>query len=406
MQPVSNSGPADGENPFEGMPFLGDLGKLLGGMGQGRGLQWDTTRQVAMQLAAGGEAEPNVDPMVRMDIEELSRIADMHVATTTGLATSASGSGASVVPVTRSQWVQRSFDAFRPLFESLSTSLGQAPDPQSDHPSVGGEDPFGAMFSQLMGAMAPMMLSVTAGGLLGHMAQRSFGQYDLPVPRNPSDELMLVLPNVDEFGADWSIEPRDLRLWVCLHEIAHHAVLSVPHVRSTLEELIREYASGFSTDASGLVEKLEGLELSGPEDLAGLQDVFGDPELMLGAIQSDAQRSMLPRLEAIVAVVVGYVDRVMDRIGSRLIGSYDMITEAARRRRVEADQSDRFVSRLFGLELGRATYERGTAFVDGVVDREGFEALTRLWERAEMLPTPAEIDAPGLWLARIELPDD
>ena len=118
-----------------------------------------------------------------------------------------------------------------------------------------------------------------------------------------------------------------------------------------------------------------------------------------------AQRELLPQLEATVAVVVGYVDHVMDTIGDRLIGSYGMVTEALRRRRVTADPSDRFVERLFGLELTQAHYDRGTAFVEGVIERSGADALERLWKSERELPTPAEIDAPGLWLARIDLPE-
>ena len=77
-----------------------------------------------------------------------------------------------------------------------------------------------------------------------------------------------------------------------------------------------------------------------------------------------------------------------------------------RRRRVVAAPSDNFVERLFGLELTQAAYDRGNAFVSGVVERAGEEGLARLWEAERTLPTPAEIDAPGLWLARIELPED
>ena len=404
MQSVSGSGPTGGDDPFEGMPFLGDLGKLLGGLGGagGGGLQWDTTRQMAMQIAAAGGAEPNVDPLVRIEIEELARVADLHVSSATGLATSLTGRSVTVVPVTRSQWVQRSVDAFRPMFESLASSLGHAPAPDPDEPG----DPLSAMLSQLMGSMAPMMLSVTAGGMLGHLAQRSFGQYDLPVPRTPSDELLLVLPNVDAFGADWSIDARDLRMWLCLHEIAHHAVLGVPHVRSSLEAMIAEYASGFRPDANGLVDRLGSVDISDPGAMAELQGVLGDPEVVLGAIQTDEQRALLPRLEAIISLVVGYVDHIMDTVGGSLIASYPMITEALRRRRVEADESDRFVARLFGLEIGQATYDAGAAFVDGVVERGGAEALEPLGRAERFLPTPAEIAAPGLWLARIEIPDD
>ena len=83
-----------------------------------------------------------------------------------------------------------------------------------------------------------------------------------------------------------------------------------------------------------------------------------------------------------------------------------MVTEAIRRRRVEASTSDRFVERLFGLELTQDRYDRGAAFVDGVVERAGTEAIERLWRSADQLPTPAELDAPGLWLARIDLPSE
>lgn len=402
MQPVSGPGPADGDNPFEGLPFFGDLGKILGGAAGKGGIQWDTTRQVAMQLAAGGEAEQNIDPIERMDIEELARVADLHVSQLTGLSTNLTGRGVTVIPVTRTQWVQRSVDAFKPLFESLADALDPGAQPQDPD---AGTDPLSAMLGQLMGSLAPMMLSVTAGGMLGHLAQRSFGQYDLPVPRQPSDELLLVLPNIDEFGADWSIEARDLRLWLCIHEIAHHAVLGVPHVRARLESLITEYASGFRPDSNQLVDRLGSVDITNPEAMGELQQVLGDPEVVLGAMQTDEQRELLPRLETLISLVVGYVDHVMDDLGDRLLGNYGMITEALRRRRVESVESDRFVARLFGLEISQSIYDAGAGFVDGVVERGGFDALEPLWQDERFLPTPAEIDAPGLWLARIEIPD-
>jgi uncharacterized protein (DUF2342 family) len=193
MHVMSGFGPTGDDNPFEGLPFFGDLGRMLGGLGgAGGGLQWDAARQVAMQVASGGESEANIDPIARMDVEQLARVADLHVTQKTGLSTSMTGRGVQVVPVTRMQWVQRSLDAYKPLFESLATSLAAAP-PQPEPPDPSG-DPFSAMLTQLMGSMAPMMLGLTAGGMIGHLAQRSFGQYDLPIPREPSDELLLVLP--------------------------------------------------------------------------------------------------------------------------------------------------------------------------------------------------------------------
>jgi putative hydrolase len=258
----------------------------------------------------------------------------------------------------------------------------------------------------MLQAMQPTMVAMTAGSMVGHLARRSFGQYDLPIPRPATGELMIVVPNLDEFGESWSLPPDDLKLWICVHEIAHHAVLGVPHVRARLDDLIGRFATGFRNDPHAFEDHLRDLETADESDLLGqLQQVLGEPGALLGAIQSDEQRSLRPQLEAAVAVVVGVVDHVMDQVGAKLIGSYGMLTEALRRRRVETSEADRFVERLIGLELTQATYDRGAAFVDGVVERAGEEGLARLWEGERMLPSPPEVDAPGLWLARIDLPD-
>jgi len=108
--------------------------------------------------------------------------------------------------------------------------------------------------------------------------------------------------------------------------------------------------------------------------------------------------AMSHELRTPVNAVMGYNDLL-------LAGIYGPLTEALHRRRVLADPADRFVEELFGLELSQATYDRGQAFVSGVVERAGEDALSRLWASDRELPTPAEIDAPGLWLARIDLPD-
>ena len=111
----------------------------------------------------------------------------------------------------------------------------------------------------------------------------------------------------------------------------------------------------------------------------------------------------MPQLDALVALVVGVTDHVMDTVGANVLSSYGMLTEALRRRRVESDPADGFVSRLLGLTLTREQVQRGSLFVSGVIERGGSDVLARLWQSEAELPTPAEIDAPGLWLARIDL---
>jgi putative hydrolase len=403
---------SSGPNPFEGMPFFGDLLKMLGSQGP---VQWDGARQLALSIATGGESEPNVDPLERVRYEQLARVADLQVAQATGLSTSITGRSVTVTPVTRTQWTLTTLDAYRPLIEKMAAALH----PPTADPATGllgaieptdpdAGDPTEAWLGQIMGLLSPMLLGMTTGSLVGHLATRNFGLFDLPIPRPPSDDVLVIAPNVEAFASDWSMDGDDLRLWVCLHQLTNHAVLGLPHVRARLDELLGDYASSFESDPDALGSKLGELDVdpTGGDPMARFQELMGDPEVVLGAVRSSRQQEILPWLDALVCVLAAYVDHIMDEVGHGLVGSYPQITEALRRRRVEASSADRFVERLLGLEISQAHFDRGAAFISGVLERAGKEGLERLWSSADMLPTPNEVDAPGLWLARIDMGGD
>ena len=385
------------DDPFGGLPFMADLMKMFQGQASGSS---DTARQLAHTIANDGESEANIDPTDRIAVEQLVRVAELQVAQATDLL---------VGPITvevgnRSQWADRTIADYRPLFETLTDSMAAGMQLPADLPA---DDPMAAMLGNITKMMGPMMMGMTTGSMIGHLARRAMGGYELPVPRPTDQPILISLRNVDTFGDDWSIERDDLRLWVCLHEVTHHAVLAVPHVRDRLTDLLQRHAAAFDTDPDRIGRQLGGFDpMAGPEALADLQSSLSDPDLILGAVRSPAQDAIQPDLTALVAAITGYVDWVMDTIGTNLIGSYGMVTEALRRRRVEADASDRFVERILGLELDAEQYDRGTRFADGVVERAGPEGLRRLFADPSTLPTPSEVDAPGLWLARIDLPGE
>ncbi|MGZ4763387.1 MAG: zinc-dependent metalloprotease, partial [Ilumatobacteraceae bacterium] len=79
---------------------------------------------------------------------------------------------------------------------------------------------------------------------------------------------------------------------------------------------------------------------------------------------------------------------------------------AVRRRRVDHSADDVYIERLLGLRLTHHQVQRGKNFIGGVVDRVGEARLSALLAAPNALPTPAEIDAPGLWVARLELVAD
>ena len=394
---------SDDQNPFEGMPFFGDMLRMLGNQGP---VQWDGARQLALSIATGGDSEPNIDPLERIRFEQLARVADLQVAAATGLSTSTTGQMVTVTPVTRTQWVMSTLDVYRPLVEAMAAALHPATETGTDASEVepSGADPAEAWFGQIMGLLSPMLLGMTAGSLVGHLATRSFGSFDLPVPRPPSDEVAVIPANIEPFANDWSMDGDDLRLWICLHQITHHTVLGLPHVHQALTGLLTDYAGAFESDPDSLGSRFADLGVEpGSDPMAQFQELLGDPDVLLGAVRSQRQQEIQPRLQTLVAAVAGYVDHVMDSVGSRLIGSYPQITEAMARRRVEASSSDRFVPPPLGVDLIQDHFDRGRAFVDDVVERAGGDGLERLWSSAEVLPTPNELVAPGLWLARIDL---
>ncbi|MDQ1391896.1 MAG: hypothetical protein QOF30_873 [Acidimicrobiaceae bacterium] len=387
----------EGGGPLE--KAIRDLARMLTSQGP---INWEFARQLALMTANEGESEANPDPLARVRLDELLRVAELHVEEATGLSASVGGRVLSVRAVTRSDWALRTLQAWKPLLETLATALARSTSTPPPMEELGG-DPMARLLGNLPQAMAPLLFGIQAGTMVGHLATRAMGQYDLPVPRPPGDELLMVPVAIDGFAQDWSLAADDVRLWVCLHELAHHAVLSRPHVRQRLDQLMTAYVNAFEPDSSALEERLTMFD---PTDMSSLQATFSNPEVLLGEMETSAQREVMVPLSALLSAVVGYVDHIMDVVGKRLIASYGPLTEAMRRRRVEEGEGTKFVGKLLGVSLDSAAYERGSSFVAGVLERAGEEGLARLWHSAKELPTPAEISAPGLWLARIDLPDD
>lgn len=379
------------DDPFSMLPMFGDLAKALQGQGP---LNWDAARQFAQLGATGGTPEANVDPAVRMAFTDLTRLAWFHVADVVG-----SGDPApEPQTVTRSQWASGTLDAYRHLFTEMATALG-AP-VADDAEDVG--DPMMAMMAGLSKMMAPAMLGMAVGSMVGHLATRAFGTHDLPIPRQPAT-VTLVPSNIDGFAADWEIPTDEMRLWVLAHEFAGHALFAATHVRDALSDLVRQHVGGFRPDPNAVADRLGSLDSEAADPMAALQQALGDPEVLLGAVTSPEQLALRPRLDALVAVVVGYTDWIVDAVAVRVVGGNALrIAEAVRRRRVETTSSDSFVEQLLGIRLGDDQVARGKAFVQGVVDRAGDHGMAPFLLLPDAIPTPSEVDAPGLWLARIE----
>ena len=406
-----------GMEGLAGMDLNALLQGLLSSMGSMAGGEPDTAHlaQLAGAIAAEGRPEPNIDPAERIRIEQLARVAELHVTEITGL----SLAGVEVSAVNRSQWAATTLKAHGPLLRRLSDALGTLAKGQLDQAAAEGPpsaadlpdgiDPMAFQAFMSMGPlMGSMLYTMMASGTVGQLAIRSFGSYDLPLPRH-TDEVNLIASNLETFADEWELDRDNLVLWITAQELALHAALSRAAFGPQLEALLGGYVDASPTDLSNdAIASMLGVDPNDPDaDFDPMSGDFDpstlalDPERLLGSLRSPEQEALRPRIDAAVAALEGWAGWVTDSVADRLMPGGGRVAEALRRRRVTTDPASRFVERLFGLELTQNLMDRGRDFVAGVLERADADVLTRLVTDPEAIPTPNELDAPGLWLARL-----
>ena len=405
--------PGDAGNPFQSL--LGDLMNMLGTNAPD---QWEMTRSFALNVATGGTPEANVEPVQRIRLEQLARVAELNVTEATGMPVAPDGRRLTCVPVSRGDWTFRALESWRTLFTAMTPAPGPAPSGPTTR-DISSSDPFAAedpmaglgdLLGQWATAIGPMLFGLQVGSVVGHLSHRALGQYPLAVPWAPSDELVLVTDNIASFATDWSLPEEEALLWVCARELASNSVLTRPSIRARMEELLlalAESSASAQQDLAGRLTALGGPE--GPEgagmDLESLQGMLGDPEALLGELLSPESRRSSDQLTALAVVIDAYADHIATLVGEKLVGSHSQLAEAWYRRRTERGKGEEAAGALFGLDLDQTQVDRGRSFVSGVVERAGEDGLARLWISERNLPTPSEVDAPGLWLERISLPE-
>jgi putative hydrolase len=396
-------GSIDPDNPMGGL--LGDLMKVIGS-GPAAGDNWfEAARTLAFGVATDDGQDDNPDPLVRIAFEELARVAELHVAAATGITPSSGIAGVSFEAVGPGQWSFKVLEAYRPVLKSMveAQQQGAAAVPSTDLSALNLEDGagLGGLLGQFALTLGPVFLGMQFGSAAGHLARRAFGQYALPLPWPESSTLLLVPSNVARFAEDWSLPLQEVQLWVCLRELTMHAVLTRPGVRSSLSTLLSDASAHAAAAQRNIVERLG----DSMGDQVSLEEALGDPEALLADLISPEQRNISSTLTAQTTAIGAYVDHVTGGIAETLTSSPGALREAWYRYRIEEGKGEQAFAGLFGLDVGQAEVDRGRAFVQGVVERAGEDALARLLGDELDLPTPAEVDAPGLWLARIGLMD-
>ncbi len=355
-------------------------------------VNWELARQVGVAAASWGTEDPAPTERDRRELEEAVRVAELQVAAFTQL--EPPHDVPVVRAVRRAEWIAETLRGLRWVLEPPAAKLGEAV-AAAQRSQLPEGAPEGAM--HLLRQISPLLLGAQVGSVLGALAQQVLGQYDVAVPRPAgSGALLFIVPNIERFERDWSLDRTEFRTWVALHEVTHRFELSRPWALPRFRELLEDFLSTLELDVEGLQRRFETLDPSDPE---AMRQLFGGEEALFGAVLDPEQRLKLGRIQAFVTAAEGYGDHVMHGVGRTLLSSYGRLEEAMRRYR-ETERVDPVFERLLGIEMERERYRAGRAFCEAVADQAGESTLARMWDSPESLPSLPEIEEPRLWLAR------
>jgi coenzyme F420 biosynthesis associated uncharacterized protein len=375
-------------------------------------IDWDLAVATATRLVRPG---PEISrDEAREAVAELRRFAgeaERHVREYTGLGEP--NTGTPVLVVDRPGWVQANVAGFRTVIQPLATKL------KARREGVPGAAVFGAVGEKVTG--------LEVGMLLAYLSSRVLGQYETFAPTvspgatgksgaargadgdTPSaGRLLLVAPNIVHVERELEVDPRDFRLWVCLHEETHRTQFTaVPWLRDHIESEIQAFLAETDVDPATLFERLReavgslgGGSGSGSGDSA--EDGSGGTGTLIDVVQTPAQREILSRLTAVMSLLEGHADVVMDGVGPEVVPSVGEIREKFQQRRAKgAGRLDLALRRLLGLDAKLRQYQDGAAFTRAVVDAVGMDGFNRVWTSPNTLPTKEEIHDPVAWVSRV-----
>jgi coenzyme F420 biosynthesis associated uncharacterized protein len=304
-----------------------------------------------------------------------------------------SGDGGMVAVVDRPGWIRANVDGFRVVLDPLVEHMqerGTAPPPGS-----------------MITAVGSRVTGMQAGLILAYLAGRVLGQYELFLPPDPdappgttdapAGRLTLVAPNIVMVERELGVNPHDFRRWVCLHEETHRTQFTaVAWLRPYVQQQMTDFLLASDLDPASILDRLR----SAADAVAGA--VRGTGESLIEAIQSPRQREILDRLTAVMTLVEGHGDYVMDAVGPKVVPSVEEIRTKFSARRVSAGRIEQAIRRILGIDLKMKQYEQGSRFVKTVVEEAGMEVFNKVWTSPETLPTRDEITNPQSWLARVD----
>ena len=391
--------PGEGADFFGRIPLFREFARL---MATGGGpVNWELARQVAVATAAGADTfgmtpqlpgpAATLDPGEARAWDDRLRLAELWV----DPATSLPGGGVALAarPLSRPDWAEAVLPGFAPLVEPSARRMTEAlgSDAAAGMPGAG----------DMVGRLGGLLAGLQVGTIVGQLARSVLGQYELAMPPGDPARVLLVPENVAAFEQAAGLPGDQLRLWLACHEVAGQRLFAgAGWLRDHLHGVVAEIARETDPDTSGLMDRLQSLDIGGGP--GALQELLEGGEGLLGP-PSAALQAAVARLEVLLALYAGYAVVIAERALDGRLPALEAIQAAARRRLADPQAPHGLFAQLLRADPERAAAARGERFCHEVLAATDIEGLDRVWAHPDFLPSAAELDVPGRWLERVGL---
>lgn len=400
-------------------PLFAEIEKLMSW--SGGPVNWDLARQVAVRTAATDDAR--VTDADDRAVADALRLADLWLDEATTLP---SGLTADAAGWNRVRWVEETLPVWQQLIDpvasrvvdgmgdALRTGLGGLaehglpPEMAAQLPAGLSEmlpaDPAGlnAMITPMLGMLGQiggMLFGTQVGQAIGTLAGHVVSTGEIGLPLAAAGRAALLPANVAAFAADLAVPVGDARLFLALREGAAQRLFThVPWLGPALVAAVAEYARGIRVDPEQLQRSVGRLGALDPSDPESLQQALGEDLFAQG--DTPEQARALARLEALLALVEGWVDTVVDAAAGGRLPAAPALREAVRRRRVSGGPAEQTFAALVGLELRPRRLSEAATVWSGLTAARGPAGRDALWEHPDLLPHASDLDDPAGFVAR------
>lgn len=311
-----------------------------------------------------------------------------------------------VLIVDRASWAKANTQSFAVMMDPILTALSNKQAEKND-PSTG-------LISTVTGTQL--------GAMLAFLSSKVLGQYDPfaamapgAAPSAPGGRLLLVAPNIITIERELKVDTDDFRLWVALHEQTHRVQFAAaPWLRHHMLEQIAELGELLVGGSDSLGDRLsEALKSVGGKSLAGgskeltnktsKKDDAGSKGGILDLLQDPQQKAALSHLTAVMSLLEGHANVVMDGVDQSIIPTVKTIRQRFNGRGKDRGVIEKFIRKLMGLDAKMRQYSDGAKFVRESVKLVGIEGFNTVWKQEENLPTEEEIHNARIWVDRMGL---